>query len=101
MLSQLLVAASICLTLSLSFFLNLTVYLYSRKFGSNLFQLSEDKKLLFWGGEYTREVTVTKIRRAVQLGGNTVKHTERSRMANEETPLLDVRVVSGAALRSK
>eukprot|EP00603_Paraphysomonas_imperforata_P004325 CAMPEP_0114419234 /NCGR_PEP_ID=MMETSP0103-20121206/3919_1 /TAXON_ID=37642 ORGANISM="Paraphysomonas imperforata, Strain PA2" /NCGR_SAMPLE_ID=MMETSP0103 /ASSEMBLY_ACC=CAM_ASM_000201 /LENGTH=1684 /DNA_ID=CAMNT_0001587641 /DNA_START=99 /DNA_END=5150 /DNA_ORIENTATION=- len=73
-----------------------------RKFGSNLFQLSEDKKLLFWGGEYKREVTVTKIRRAVQLGGNTIKQTERNRLVkHEETPILDVRVVSGAALRSK
>jgi hypothetical protein len=45
---------------------------------------------------------VTKIRRAVQLGGNTIKQTERSRLVkHEETPILDVRVVSGAALRSK
>jgi hypothetical protein len=74
----------------------------SRKFGSNLFQLSEDKKLLFWGGEFNRDVAVTKIRRAVQLGANTIKQTERSRLVkHEENPILDVRVVSGAPLRSK
>ena len=76
--------------------------LISRKFGSNLFQLSEDKKLLFWGGEFNREVSITKIRRAVQLGASTIKQTERSRQGeSEDSPILDVRITSGAALRSK
>jgi hypothetical protein len=93
--------------------------------------------MMFWGGEYQRNVTLLQQRRAVQFnshiinarnptnvggeagagtgagggGGSPVKGTAAggkrvgsvlsSNFINNEEPILDFRVIAGAALRSK
>jgi hypothetical protein len=109
----------------------------SRKYGNTLFYLSKEGEMMFWGGEYQRNVTLLQQRRAVQFnshiinarnptsvggeasagagagagGGSPVKGTTAggkrvgsvlsSNFINNEEPILDFRVIAGAALRSK
>lgn len=84
---------------------------------------------MFWGGEYQRNVSLLQQRRAVQFnshiinarnpsstpggseasttpvkvagGGKRVASVLSSNCINREEPILDFRVIAGAALRSK
>ena len=76
---------------------------------------------MFWGGEYQRNVNLLQQRRGVQLNshlinarnpngvsssdssgtGKRVGSVLSSNVINKDEPILDFRVIAGAALRSK
>lgn len=93
-----------------------------------MFYLSKEGEMMFWGGEYQRNVNLQQQRRAVQFnshiinarnpsstpggsegsttpikvaGGKRVASVLSSNHINSEEPILDFRVIAGAALRSK
>jgi hypothetical protein len=101
----------------------------SRKYGNCHFYLNKEGEMMFWGGEYQRNVNLLQQRRAVQFNshiinarnptgapipeggagaGATAGHkrgastapSSANLLSNDE-PILDFRVISGAALRSK
>lgn len=98
---------------------------FSRKYGNTLFYLSKEGEMMFWGGEYQRNVNLLQQRRAVQFnshiinarnptggasadtaniapaGGKRVGSVLSSNLINNEEPILDFRVIAGAPLRSK
>lgn len=41
----------------------------SRKFGSNIFNLGKYNRLMFWGDEYTSEISIVGVRRHAKMQG--------------------------------
>jgi hypothetical protein len=91
----------------------------SSKFGTNIYQLSSDKSLMFWGGEMIREITmlnektlprVTQRDRGGQRTSTESKSSLRSSAREKSTippvdynsvPSLELKIASGAPSRSR
>ncbi len=48
------------------------LYWNSRKYGNCLFYLSKEGEMMFWGGEYQRNVNLLQQRRAVQFNSHII-----------------------------
>lgn len=64
------------------------------------FFLSKEGELMYWGGEYQRDITILQQKRAVQINSQVIRNDRVGRVL-EDKPVLDFRVVAGAPLRSK
>ena len=76
----------------------------SRKFAATIFYLNEEGEMIYWGGEYEEELKMVKQRRGVVLntaaGKNNAAEPAPSHRI-ELGPILEFKVVCGAALRSR
>ena len=55
--------------------------------------------MLYWGGEYEKELNLTQQRKGGLRNTAEPKHTHRHRI--DLGPILDFKVICGAALRSR
>jgi hypothetical protein len=88
----------------------------SSKFGTNIYQLSSDRSLMFWGGEMTREITMLNEKALPRLtqhkskGDSNQLFNAKNKTANEKTkppvdfnsvPSFELKIAAGAPSRSR
>lgn len=57
--------------------------------------------MMYWGGDYQREVEVVHQKRAVQFNSNVLAQSTDRATKYLQNPMLDFRLVAGAPLRSR
>jgi hypothetical protein len=75
-----------------------------RKFAAVYFYLSREGEMMYWGGEYQKEMSIITQKRAIQFNAHiitTAKETTTKVGTVADAPLLEFRVIAGAPLRSR
>lgn len=89
-----------------------------RKLGETLFYLSREGEMMYWGGQYEKEVSLIQQRRAIQFNSQLISPIQKiqprgvSTLGNHnvqvatgssgvENPLLNFRIIAGVPLRSR
>ena len=62
--------------------------------------MSRDGGILFWGGEYSREVTINQARRNAQMKKK-VNPLFIVKSADGQLPLFEFKLIAGAALKAR
>lgn len=67
-----------------------------------MFYMSKEGELMYWGGEYQKDLVVVHQRRAVQFNAHIIStSTDRAFTTTAGNPSLAFRIVAGAPLRSR
>ncbi len=68
------------------------------------FYLSKEGEMMYWGGEYQKEMSIITQRRAIQFNSHIITTaSERTTKVGitGDAPVLEFRVIAGAPLRSR
>jgi hypothetical protein len=76
--------------------LTVLLIVFSRKFGNHVFFLSKDGPLMFWGGTFSKTVSVLQQRWVGKAPANA-----NNRNSNLEHPLFEFSILPGVAMKSK
>ena len=63
--------------------------------------MSRDGGILFWGGEYLREVTINQARRHAQLKNKVLPFGHIVNTPDGQLPLFEFKLSAGAALKAR
>ncbi len=77
---------------------------HRRKFANVYFYLSKEGEMMYWGGEYQKEMAIITQRRAIQFNSHIITSAqERTTKAasSADAPMLEFRIIAGAPLRSR
>jgi hypothetical protein len=74
---------------------------HSRKIGNCLFYLGKESGMMYWGGDYQRDVEVVHQKRAVQFNSNILSQSNDRATKYLQNPSLAFRLIAGAPLRSR
>lgn len=84
---------------------------YRRKVGNCVFSLRNDGGMLYWGGEYTREINIVNNRRGAQMNNRVIPisltpsligRRGRARTNSRESiPMFEFRIMAGAPMKSR
>ena len=75
-----------------------------QKLGSVVFCMAKESGLLYWGGDYQRELQIVQQNRTVFIGGERVAKRRHQQITESSTGngiTLDFRMIAGVALRSR
>ena len=79
-------------------------FYFRRKVASHLFFMAREGHVMFWGGEFTRQLYVSQARRVGHANAMLVhndRHDAKKLVDNPNLPYFDYAVFSGSALKSR